>query len=198
MEMIHQQLLSDEPQIPVVEAGQGNVTMTGSVVGQAVLKCPRVKKASIIVRVFRADSGQAIGLAKVELSGPTPGDRHTSTGTGTTGFPVVEPGSYSVSVTVPSEPGYEFLVPSVPGFQVAPAEQKVIVVKVACVTWISVVLVDEDGEPVVGERYRIKLSDGSLHEGALDVSGRIRFDQIPGGKCLISFPDLDQEAWAAI
>jgi|SRR5580658_8118459 hypothetical protein len=65
-------------------------------------------------------------------------------------------------------------------------------------TWVGFRLVDMEGNPVGGKQYRAKLSDGSIKQGTLDDSGRVRFDGIPPGTCTISFIDLDKEAWERI
>jgi hypothetical protein len=54
-------------------------------------------------------------------------------------------------------------------------------------TWIEIEFVDEQGRPMPEERYRIRLSDGSIREGALDANGRTRFDSIDAGNCDITF-----------
>ena len=61
--------------------------------------------------------------------------------------------------------------------------------------WIEVELVDEDGEPVPGERYRITLPDDSVAEGSLDDKGKARVEGFKPGNCKVTFPDLDKEAW---
>jgi hypothetical protein len=63
-------------------------------------------------------------------------------------------------------------------------------------TWIAVVLADELGEPVAGERYILELPDGRKREGALDHQGQIKIGNLPNGKCKVSFPDLDESAFA--
>jgi uncharacterized protein (DUF2345 family) len=63
-------------------------------------------------------------------------------------------------------------------------------------TWIEAALVDMDGQPMPGERYRITLPDGTAHEGRLDAYGRVRLDQIVAGEAVIVWPDLDAEAVA--
>ena len=66
-------------------------------------------------------------------------------------------------------------------------------------TWVEVQLLDMVGEPVSGERYRIRLPDGTLKEGRLNYRGRARIEDITTpGACRISFPDLDAEAWEAL
>lgn len=64
------------------------------------------------------------------------------------------------------------------------------------VTWIEVRLVDMEGDPVPGERYRITMPDGDQREGKLDYRGRARVDNIDTpGECNVTFPDLDADAW---
>jgi hypothetical protein len=63
--------------------------------------------------------------------------------------------------------------------------------------WIEFQLVDEDGEPVPNEKYKITLPDSSIHEGVLDDEGKVRFDGIVGGKAEITFPDIDGREWSA-
>ncbi len=60
--------------------------------------------------------------------------------------------------------------------------------------FIEVDLVDTNGNPVPGERYRIKFSDGTVAEGTLDEKGHVRIDNIPPGECEVTFPDTDEEA----
>lgn len=62
-------------------------------------------------------------------------------------------------------------------------------------TWIEIELVDQDGKPVVGEKYRIDLPDGTMRRGSLDSNGRARVDQIDPGFCEVSFPGLDASEW---
>lgn len=63
-------------------------------------------------------------------------------------------------------------------------------------SWIEVELVDETGQPVPGELYRITLPDGTtLAEGTLNEKGFARVDHIDPGTCKVTFPRLDKEAW---
>jgi hypothetical protein len=60
-------------------------------------------------------------------------------------------------------------------------------------TWIEVHLKRVDGTPVSGERYRVKLPDGTVQEGTTNAAGAARIEPIePGGICDWSFPDLDR------
>jgi len=61
--------------------------------------------------------------------------------------------------------------------------------------WIEVELVDEDGEPVPGERYRITLPDDTVAEGSLDEKGKARVEGFKPGNCKVTFPELDKDAW---
>jgi hypothetical protein len=63
-------------------------------------------------------------------------------------------------------------------------------------TWVEVALVDMEGQPVPGARYRIKLpGEAEPREGTLDDKGRVGFYQIDPGTCKINFPDYDKDAW---
>ena len=62
-------------------------------------------------------------------------------------------------------------------------------------TWIEIALIGQDGEPVAGARYRIFLGDGTKMEGSLDGEGRARVDHIDPATCVVTFPDLDKDAW---
>lgn len=63
-------------------------------------------------------------------------------------------------------------------------------------SWIEIELVDEEKQPVPGERYKITLPDGEkIAEGTLDEKGFARVEGIDPGTCKITFPDLDKEAW---
>lgn len=62
-------------------------------------------------------------------------------------------------------------------------------------TWIEIVLKDTDGKPVPNERYLLALPDGTELEGTLDGRGRARVDDIVGGVCQVSFPDIDAADW---
>ena len=64
-------------------------------------------------------------------------------------------------------------------------------------TWIQFQLVDQDGQPVPYERYRLHLTDGSVQEGTLDAKGSVRVDGIDAGTCQISFPDIHAAEWKA-
>jgi len=63
-------------------------------------------------------------------------------------------------------------------------------------SWIEIVLVDEEKNPVPGQSYSITLPDGAtVAQGTLDEKGFARIDGIDPGTCQITFPDLDKDAW---
>lgn len=64
-------------------------------------------------------------------------------------------------------------------------------------SWVGLVLEDEDGEPVAGQRVRIKLADGTVKERVSDDKGRIRLDGVPAGNCQVEFPGMDAGDWRA-
>jgi len=63
-------------------------------------------------------------------------------------------------------------------------------------SWIEIEMVDEEDNPVPGEKYSITLPDGeTVAEGMLDGKGFARVDGIEPGTCKITFPELDKDAW---
>jgi type VI secretion system secreted protein VgrG len=63
--------------------------------------------------------------------------------------------------------------------------------------WIEIELVDEDGNSLAGEPYRITLPNGTtVASGTLDNKGWARVDHIDAGTCQVTFPNLDKDAWA--
>jgi len=65
-------------------------------------------------------------------------------------------------------------------------------------SWVEIELVDEEGNPVGGEKYQVILTDGSKREGVLDTNGYARVDGFTRGTCKISFPNLDTAAWERV
>lgn len=65
--------------------------------------------------------------------------------------------------------------------------------------WLIVELVGMDDKPVPGQRYEVRLPDGTKRQGRLDLDGRAIIDSIPReGACKFTFLDLDKDAWEAI
>lgn len=63
-------------------------------------------------------------------------------------------------------------------------------------TWVKIALIDMQGKPIPGERYRITLPGATQPvEGTLDNRGEAAHYDIDPGTCKITFPDLDIEAW---
>ena len=62
--------------------------------------------------------------------------------------------------------------------------------------WIEILLVDEQGQGIPGQRYLIVTPDGQQRRGFTDSLGSARITRIPSGDCKVSFPDLDAKAWA--
>lgn len=61
--------------------------------------------------------------------------------------------------------------------------------------FIELLLVGEDGQPVGGHRYTVKLPNGEERDGTLNSQGFARIDGIPSGQCRVTFPELDAAAW---
>jgi hypothetical protein len=64
-------------------------------------------------------------------------------------------------------------------------------------SWVGILLQDEDGEPVAGQRVRIKLPDGSSREAVTDDKGRIRLDGIDAGQCHVELVGVHEADWRA-
>ena len=62
-------------------------------------------------------------------------------------------------------------------------------------SFIEVEIVDEDGQPVSGENFELKLPDGKKVSGSTDAEGAARVDSIPPGNCELTFPNMDQSVW---
>ena len=63
-------------------------------------------------------------------------------------------------------------------------------------SWIEIELVDEEDNPVPGEKYKVTLPDGkTVAEGTLDEMGHAKISGIDPGTCKITFPTLDKDAW---
>ena len=62
-------------------------------------------------------------------------------------------------------------------------------------TWVAIRLVDQDGQPIAGEAYKLVLPDGTVDEGCLDETGEAFVNGIDPGECQISFPKLDGKEW---
>lgn len=74
--------------------------------------------------------------------------------------------------------------------RVAPPPDKPIVAEPN--TWIEVVMLDESGQPVSEEDYKIELPDGTIKEGKVGKDGRAWIEDIPPGECKLSFPQFDE------
>lgn len=63
-------------------------------------------------------------------------------------------------------------------------------------SWIEIELVDEEGNPVPGEKYQIITpEDEKVASGSLDQNGFARVEGIKPGTCKVTFPKLDKDAW---
>lgn len=64
--------------------------------------------------------------------------------------------------------------------------------------WIEIILVDMDGKPMPGVKYRIAPPSGAPVEGVLNQYGQAGVYQLDPGNCKITFPELDSEAWEEV
>ncbi len=61
--------------------------------------------------------------------------------------------------------------------------------------WFEIRLVDDRGEAVAGEPYRVELSGGEVVEGLLDEWGAARLEDVTPGSCKVTFPYRDPASW---
>lgn len=64
-------------------------------------------------------------------------------------------------------------------------------------SWVGIQLEDETGQPVAGQRVRIKLANGTYRESVSDDKGRLRLEGIPAGQCQLEFVGIDGNDWRA-
>ena len=57
--------------------------------------------------------------------------------------------------------------------------------------WIEIELIDEEGNPIAGAEYVLNLPDGEEKKGKLNSQAYIKEEDVPPGKCQVSFPDAD-------
>jgi len=66
-------------------------------------------------------------------------------------------------------------------------------------SWIEIEMVDDQEQPVAGERYRLVLPDGTtVAEGTTGADGVARVAGFEAGSCEITFPDLDGDTWDSL
>ncbi len=63
-------------------------------------------------------------------------------------------------------------------------------------SWIEIELLDEEKNPVPGEKYEVELPDGTMAKGTLDNKGVARVEGFVAGTCKVNFPKLDKSAWS--
>ena len=63
-------------------------------------------------------------------------------------------------------------------------------------SFIEIKLVDEEGNPVPGEKYEVLLPDGTIAKGTLSNIGVAKIDNFKPGDCKVSFPNLCKDAWS--
>lgn len=66
---------------------------------------------------------------------------------------------------------------------------------IAKTAWLEIELVDEYGQPVPNEPYRVEAANGIVIEGELDSAGYAKLDPIAPGGCKVIFPRRDAAWW---
>jgi len=60
-------------------------------------------------------------------------------------------------------------------------------------SFVGIALVDENGKPVIGQKYTVELPDGSMSKGTLDADGTAKVEGFKEGICKIHFPDIEDD-----
>ncbi len=61
--------------------------------------------------------------------------------------------------------------------------------------YIQIQVVDDDGQPVHGVAYELKLPDRRVRRGVTGGNGVIYYADLDPGSCELTFPELDQGTW---
>jgi hypothetical protein len=62
-------------------------------------------------------------------------------------------------------------------------------------TWIEVLVVDDEDEPLAGIEYEIELSDGRVRSGRTSELGILRYDGMPPGSCKVKLLSVEAKGW---
>ena len=65
-------------------------------------------------------------------------------------------------------------------------------------SWIEILLVDANDNPVPGEPYKITMPDNSVKEGTLDDKGFAHIAGMDPGTCKVTFPAMDGRSWKKV
>ncbi|RKX26053.1 MAG: hypothetical protein DRP45_04500 [Candidatus Zixiibacteriota bacterium] len=55
--------------------------------------------------------------------------------------------------------------------------------------WMEIAFFDRGGQPREGEKYQVKLADGTTRDGKLNADGFVRIEDVPPGPVRVEFPD---------
>jgi hypothetical protein len=64
-------------------------------------------------------------------------------------------------------------------------------------SWIEILLVDDDEQPVPGEVFYLTLPNGSVLKHTLDGKGFAHVELPEPGTCKVCFPRRDKDGWKA-
>ena len=65
----------------------------------------------------------------------------------------------------------------------------------AAEAWLEIVLKDEAGNLVSGQKYEITLPNGNVAKGSTDSKGRAKVEGFVSGECILKLPALHADAW---
>jgi len=64
-------------------------------------------------------------------------------------------------------------------------------------TFIALRIVDQEGNPMAGEFYRVTVPGGAMRTGHVDKDGFVLIDDIEAGTCEVELPQVDGREWDA-
>lgn len=82
---------------------------------------------------------------------------------------------------------------SAPAFKPMTAEEAK--TKETKLSWIEIELLDNNGDPVAGATYEVKMKDGTVDRGTLNEKGMVRIEDVEEGSCEVTFPEYAPTSW---
>ena len=65
----------------------------------------------------------------------------------------------------------------------------------AAEAWVEILLKDEKGNLISGQKYEITLPNGKVAKGSTDSKGKAKVAGFVSGECVLKLPDLHADAW---
>lgn len=173
---------------PSPEPGPVAPTKPGEVLPEVA-----AKSAWLRIELVGEDSRPAAGARYIISRGDEIISEGALDGQGQAQIKDLEAGSYSLSF---ADYNVGDWAPDVAAAPEAPSKPVERAPEVAARTaWLSIELVDEEGQPVAGARYIVSRGEAIIREGTLDSQGQARIEELEAGMYSLTFPDFDTGDW---